>query len=178
MRSTSNPNPKDPPDDVDDDMMGMLPMPQGDETILLVEDEDLLRSLATQILNSLGYRVIEAADGRVAYELVKDYPRRIDLILSDVILPNLKGPELVSRARAVRDDFQVLYTSGHTENSFGDLFEARPDERAVELLPKPFTPEELAAEVRRVLDEATLTGVIEKADDEQSSAAPDVMSQS
>ncbi|MEM7014759.1 MAG: response regulator, partial [Verrucomicrobiota bacterium] len=131
-----------------------------------VEDEDLLRSLSTQILNSLGYRVIEAADGRIAYELVKDYPRRIDLILSDVILPNLKGPELVSAARAVRDDFQVLYTSGHTENSFGDLFKERPEEKEVELLPKPFTPEELAAEVRRVLDEATLNGMMEQPEDD------------
>lgn len=128
-------------------------MPNGNETILLVEDEELLRSLSTQILNSLGYRVIEAADGRIAYELVKDYPRRIDLILSDVVLPELKGPEMVSRAREVRDDFKVLYTSGCTETSFGDIFEDRPQEKVADLLAKPFTPEELAKQVRRVLDD-------------------------
>ncbi|MFT5471404.1 MAG: two-component system cell cycle sensor histidine kinase/response regulator CckA [Verrucomicrobiales bacterium] len=130
-----------------------LPMPNGNETILVVEDEDLLRSLSTQILISLGYRVIEAADGRIAYELVKDYPRRIDLILSDVVLPKLKGPEMVSRARELRNDFKVLYTSGYTENSFGDIFDASPEERAAEMLPKPFTPEELASQVRKVLDD-------------------------
>ena len=146
------------------------PMPHGHETILLVEDEDLLRSLSTQILNSLGYRVIEAADGRIAYELAKDYPRRIDLILSDVIMPNLKGPEFISRTRAVRSDFEVLYTSGHTENSLGDLFDDRPEEREAELLAKPFTPEQLAAEVRRILDAAAAPaeGDADSTDDEAS----------
>lgn len=131
-------------------------MPHGNETILVVEDEDMLRSLCTQILDSLGYRVMTASDGLIAYELVKDYPRRIDLILSDVVLPELKGPTMVSRARELRSDFKVLYTSGHSITSCGDAFDELPEERKAELLAKPYTPEELAREVRKVLDTAGL----------------------
>lgn len=129
-------------------------LPKGSETIVFVEDEDMIRKLSHRVLRSLGYEVITANDGAIALELVKDYPERIDLILSDVVMPNVRGPEFVSRARKLRSDFKVLYTTGHTiEAALGDAFEETPDERHAELLTKPYTPQQLATYVRKVLDE-------------------------
>ena len=129
-------------------------MPKGSETIVFVEDEDMIRNLSRRVLDSLGYDVITATDGQCALELVKDYPNRIDLILSDVVMPNVRGPEFVSRAREVRNDFKVLYTTGHTlDSALGDAFKETPEERYAEMLPKPYTPEQLAKHVRKVLDE-------------------------
>ncbi len=130
-------------------------MPKGSETIVFVEDEEMIRTLSRRVLNSLGYEVITATDGASAFQLVKDFPERIDLILSDVVMPKVQGPEFVSRAREVRDDFKVLYTTGHClEGALGDAFNLAPEERYAEVLTKPYTPEQLARRVRRVLDEA------------------------
>ncbi|MEM1295868.1 MAG: response regulator, partial [Verrucomicrobiota bacterium] len=130
------------------------PLPKGSETIVFVEDEDMIRKLSHRVLHSLGYEVITATDGAIALELVKEFPERIDLILSDVVMPNVRGPEFVSRARKIRDDFKVLYTTGHSiDAALGDAFQETPDERHAELLQKPYTPQQLASRVRKVLDE-------------------------
>jgi len=122
---------------------------------MVVEDDGLIRSLSIRILESLGYRVISAMDGLDAFELVKDYPNPIDLVVSDVMMPELQGPEFISRAREYRDDFEVLYTSGYTRDTFRDAFEHFETERESKLLPKPYTPEQLASQVREVLDQRT-----------------------
>ncbi len=125
-------------------------MPHGSETIVFVEDEAMIRKLSQRVLHSLGYKVITAPDGAFALELVKEYPQKIDLILSDIVMPNVRGPEFVRRAREVRSDFKVLYTSGHSKEA---AIEDAPAETFDELLPKPYTPQQLAMHVRRVLDQ-------------------------
>tara|TARA_R110002096_G_scaffold200639_13_gene384768 strand:+ start:20707 stop:21156 length:450 start_codon:yes stop_codon:yes gene_type:complete len=133
---------------------GTPQLPKGNETIVFVEDEELIRKLFHRVLDSLGYEVITAADGAIALELVKDFTDRIDLILSDVVMPNVRGPEFVSQARKIRSDFKVLYTTGYTiEAALGDAFANTPEERYADLLPKPYTPQQLAVHIRRILDE-------------------------
>ena len=129
-------------------------MPRGSETVLVVEDDSLIRSLAIRILESLGYSVLAAADGLDAFEKVKEFEAPIDLVVSDVMMPQLQGPEFVSKARELRSDFRVLYTSGYTRDSFSDAFDRFESERDAKLLPKPYTPQQLAAQVRGILDEA------------------------
>ena len=142
------------------DSGGGLPKARGEETILVVEDEEYLRKLSAQILGSLGYRVVEAEDGLDALNVCDEYPERIDLVLSDVQMPQLKGPEFVHQLRSKRDDFKVLYISGFRRDSFTsafeDAFHNKPREAEEELLPKPYTPQQLAEQVRTILDEDQL----------------------
>jgi len=74
-------------------------------------------------------------------------------VLSDVMMPELLGPEFVSRAKALGKEFKVLYTSGYTRDTFRDAFEGYEKERQSKLLPKPYTPDQLAVHVRETLDE-------------------------
>ncbi len=129
------------------------PMPNGTETVLVVEDDGIIRTLSTRILETLGYKVINASDGWVAYQLMKECPDQIHLIVSDVMMPELLGPEFVNRARELGKDFKVLYTSGYTRDTFNDAFDGFEGERDIRLLPKPYTPDQLAVHVRQVLDE-------------------------
>ncbi|HEY8240791.1 MAG TPA: ATP-binding protein, partial [Kiritimatiellia bacterium] len=94
--------------------------PQGRETILVVEDEDMVRNLAVRMLTSLNYTIIEARNGREALEVCEKYKEPIDLVLSDVVMPHMSGPQFVERLRQMRSDFKVLYTSGFNEEQ---LFE-------------------------------------------------------
>ena len=128
-------------------------MPKGNETILVVDDEEMLRTLAVQILASLGYKVVEARDGINALDVCKDFPQPIDLVLSDVLMPELQGPEFVDKLRKMRDDFKVLYITGFSKDTYGDAFDGKPKEQQEELLPKPYTPQQLAQLVRTILDE-------------------------
>jgi two-component system, cell cycle sensor histidine kinase and response regulator CckA len=119
------------------------------ETVLLVEDEDLVRQLTREILLRNGYRVLEAADGAEALRLVSQYDGQIDLMVTDVVMPRMSGNELVGHARPLRPDMRVLYVSGYSEEAIarhGQLTEG------VELLSKPFTPGVLTAKIRQILD--------------------------
>jgi signal transduction histidine kinase/CheY-like chemotaxis protein len=121
------------------------------ETILLAEDEEGVRQLALESLERRGYRVLAAASGEDALRLASSHDGTIHLLITDVVMPGLKGPELADRLRAMRPGIRVLMMSGYAAGVVtpGDLKEAR-------LLAKPFAPAALLSAVRAVLD-ATLS---------------------
>jgi PAS domain S-box-containing protein len=121
------------------------------EMILLVEDENTLRSITRQYLTRQGYTVLEANNGVTALQLSATQPGPIHLLLTDVIMPGMNGRELADRLTSVRPETRVLYMSGYTENAIGHngVLEA-----GTNLLQKPFTLPALKAKVREVLDTA------------------------
>jgi len=123
-------------------------MPQGTETVFVVEDEDNLRRLACQVLRQLGYRVLEAENGEVALRVAEGRIADIDLLVTDVVMPRMSGPELVRRLHAWRSDLPVIFTSGYARDTI-DLHATSP---GAELLRKPFAPSVLARAVRAALD--------------------------
>ncbi|OFV88040.1 MAG: hypothetical protein A2V74_07105 [Acidobacteria bacterium RBG_16_70_10] len=123
--------------------------PGGTETILLVEDEEALRTLTRELLESLGYTVLEARHGVEALELSARLESRIDLLVTDVVMPEMSGQELAARLGDARPEMQVLFVSGYTED--GVTRHGLPAGR-VAFLQKPFTSEALARRIRRLLD--------------------------
>ncbi len=123
----------------------------GQDTILLVEDEEAVRSFAARALKLRGYNVLEASGGEEALDLVKSHAGNIDLIITDVVMPNMDGPTLVRALKRLRPDIHVIFMSGYAEEAF-----RRNDEKAEELhfLPKPFGLKQLAAKVKDVLSSA------------------------
>jgi two-component system, cell cycle sensor histidine kinase and response regulator CckA len=119
----------------------------GAPTILVAEDEAAVRALVEHVLRTAGFKVVAAVDGREALDLAGGLPK-IDLLLTDVMMPRLNGPELAAALREWRPDQRVLFMSGFTNDSLGERGVISPD---VELLPKPFAPNELLDRVRRVL---------------------------
>jgi CheY-like chemotaxis protein len=117
------------------------PVRGGTETILVVEDESALRSLIELILSEAGYRVVAAADGAEALNLVSREPE-LDLVLTDSIMPRLSGPELVRRLRASRPETRVLQISGYSDHGFGED----------DFIAKPFEPDLLLRRIREILD--------------------------
>ncbi len=127
--------------------------PRGSETVLVVEDEAGVRRLTVDLLRHHGYHVLEAADGRRALAEVERYSGDIHLILTDVVMPDLNGPQMIRRAVARRPRVKVLYMSGYADDV---LYRAGPAEDTV-ILQKPFSVEELAQRVRETLDGARAT---------------------
>jgi two-component system, cell cycle sensor histidine kinase and response regulator CckA len=124
--------------------------PGGRETVLFVEDEVALRDLMHRVLTKGGYTVLVAGDGLEALALVQDHTRPIDLVVTDVIMPRMSGPELATRLRARDPEIRLLYVSGYTADQ---LRSAQTDLGAdATLLPKPFTSDGLLRKVREVLD--------------------------
>lgn len=121
----------------------------GSETILLVEDDPGVRQLARQMLGQLGYTVLEAEDGAGALRLFEQHAAAIDLLLTDVVMPQMSGRELAERLLAVHPDLKVLYVSGYTDDVVARHGLLEP---GVALLPKPFTPDGLGRRVRAILD--------------------------
>jgi CheY-like chemotaxis protein len=120
----------------------------GSETVLLVEDQDEVRRLATKVLKAKGYRVLEAADGAAALALVQRHPGPIDLLLTDVVMPGMNGRELAEYLKKRLPVVKVLYTSGYTH----DVIAHRGVlDRDMAYIAKPYTPDRLAAKVREVL---------------------------
>jgi CheY-like chemotaxis protein len=124
--------------------------PTGSETILLVEDEDAVRSLVARTLRKSGYVVIEASNGREALRVAERHDGLLDLILTDVVMPRMSGPELVERLAPAHPATRVLYMSGYTADAFVGHGGLQP---GTLLLQKPFSPTELAHKVRAVLSE-------------------------
>lgn len=124
-------------------------LPFGDATILVVEDEAGVREIAVAILRSLGYRVLEAADGEEALRVFAANAAAVDMLLSDVVLPGkVRGREVAERITALRPEIKVLFMSGYTENAI--VHHGRLDD-GVQLLGKPFKREQLARKVAEVL---------------------------
>lgn len=118
------------------------------EVILLVEDEDRVRTLVRRILEARGYIVLEAKDGREGLSMCESHKGTIDLLVSDVVMPELGGRELAESARKLRPDLKVLFTSGHTQ----DVLLKEGIKNGAAFLQKPYLPAELAHKVREVLD--------------------------
>ena len=121
----------------------------GSETILLVEDELLVRSLASHLLERSGYHVLQAGDGDEALKLAAEHAGPIHLLLTDVVLPRRSGREVAEELAGTRPEMKVLYISGYTDDAVlrsGVLAEATA------FLEKPFTSVRLAHKVRQVLD--------------------------
>jgi signal transduction histidine kinase/ActR/RegA family two-component response regulator len=121
----------------------------GRERVLVVEDEDMVRSIARRTLEEFGYQVSEAADGRAAVELLASSPIRVDLVLCDVVMPGLSGSELEAEIHRVAPDARILYTSGYTGNDARVRNLVRPSDSFIQ---KPFSAADLAARVRALLD--------------------------
>ncbi len=121
----------------------------GSETILLVEDEPQVRAVAARALRSAGYRVLEATNGRDGVQVARRERDGIDMIVSDVVMPEMGGKEMVELARQFLPNAAVLFVSGYTAGSFPM---PNDDPSATLFLQKPFTPQELLAMVRQVLD--------------------------
>ncbi len=124
-------------------------MPKGDETILLVEDEEPIRRLGRLVLSGCGYHVLEARNGREALDACERHAGAIQLVVTDVVMPEMGGRELVERLLRLRPELRVLYVSGYTEDA---VLKRGVQMSGTPFLQKPFTPLELAHRVRDVLD--------------------------
>ncbi|WP_206185527.1 ATP-binding protein [Sphingosinicella sp. CPCC 101087] len=126
--------------------------PEGtrEETILVCEDDDDVRTFSVEVLRELGYRVLEAHDGPSALRLLDRQEGKVDLLFTDVVLPSgMTGAVLAERARALRPDLKVLFTTGYARNAI--VHQGRLD-AGVELITKPFSVPDLAARIRDLLD--------------------------
>jgi DNA-binding NtrC family response regulator len=121
------------------------------ETILFVEDDDMVRNMVTAVLEQYGYNVIEAENGSVAVKLCEQEDK-IHLMITDVVMPGKSGPDLVRQISSIQPDMKVLYVSGYTDEAIvhhGVLDENTP------FLQKPFTPQKLALKVQELLHNDT-----------------------
>jgi two-component system cell cycle sensor histidine kinase/response regulator CckA len=126
----------------------MSPAPaelRGCETILVVEDEPMVRRLAVEVLRRHGYRVLEARDPGDALLVVEQEADRIDLLLTDVVMPRMSGPQLAQRITVSQADMRVVFMSGYVDDQL-------TDDRSELLVAKPFTPQDLLLAIRRALD--------------------------
>src|SRR5579863_9145574 len=122
----------------------------GSETVLLVEDEESVRQLVRETLESKGYKVLEADNGEAALRIVSNYSDKIDMLITDVVMPGMSGRELSARLCASRPQTKVLYLSGYTEDAIVHEGVVDPD---TAFLQKPFTLQMLSRKVREVLGE-------------------------
>jgi CheY-like chemotaxis protein len=122
---------------------------RGTETILLVDDEESLRTVVVDLLLQLGYQMLSAASGKEALALVAKHPTKIDLLITDVIMDEMPGPELAEMLLSSRPDMKVIFISGYAEGSLAPDGVLKP---GTILVQKPFTIKVLSAKVREVLD--------------------------
>ena len=123
---------------------------RGSETILLVEDEDAVRSVVRRVLRQAGYTVLEAGQGGEAIQLAGQYAGSIDMLITDVIMPEMGGRELVERLTSLRPGLKVMYLSGYTRDA---IIRHGVLQAEVAFLAKPFTNAALATKIRQVLDQ-------------------------
>jgi signal transduction histidine kinase/ActR/RegA family two-component response regulator len=136
----------------------------GSETILLVEDDVSLRHLALRVLRRVGYTVLEAQSSRQAIALGASHPYRIDLLLTDVVMPDLSGRTVAERLTAHRPDLRVLYMSGYTDD---DVMRRGITAVQTQFIQKPFLPDALVRRVREALDASPPSGGTTRATDIQ-----------
>jgi CheY-like chemotaxis protein len=127
-------------------------VPKGQETILIVEDEDMVRSLTSAMLEECGYRVIEARSGVEALEIIKNQNCAVDLVMTDIVMPQMGGRELAERLAADCPDLRMLFTSGYTDD---EIVRHEVIKEETNFIQKPFTFDALAHKVRECLDGAT-----------------------
>lgn len=122
--------------------------PKGEETLLLVEDEEALRNLTAKVLRDQGYTVLEAANGDEAIKLARNFPQRIHLLVTDLVMPQMGGKELVEQFKRLHPDCRVLFISGYTDEVMTD--QGLLGHGAL-FLQKPFSPFEFLRKIREVL---------------------------
>jgi CheY-like chemotaxis protein len=125
---------------------------RGNETVLVVEDEEAVRELLRQILSDHGHRVLTARHGRDALRSMEQHGRSIDLVITDVVMPEMGGGELVERLTAMQPDLKVLYISGYTDD---EVLRRGVQGTGTSFLHKPFTADGLMRRVRDVLAAGT-----------------------
>ena len=121
----------------------------GDETILLVEDETIVRRLVAEILEDAGYTVLQAGDGNSALELVRRHKGALDLLVTDVVMPGMSGRDVATAISSLRPGLEVLYMSGYTDSAIVKHGALDPD---TAFLQKPFSADDLTRKVRSLLD--------------------------
>jgi len=129
-------------------------IPGGSETVLLVEDEDVVRGLAMKILEQSGYKVLATSRGAEAINLCRQRTEPIHLLLTDVVMPEISGKEVADRVTELLPGLRVLFMSGYTDEAIvhhGVL------DTNIEFIQKPFTPAALVRKVREVLDSELVT---------------------
>jgi len=119
-------------------------VPGGTETILLVEDEEALREITSEYLESRGYKVLAANSGMQALEICRTHETPIDILMTDIIMPGIQGPELVKAALDMRPQMQVIYVSGYTDRGL----EVASKENNIILLRKPYSLADLGNTIR------------------------------
>lgn len=122
------------------------------ETVLVVEDEEIVRELVCDVLEEQGYNVLRANHGLEGLEIAEKFEGEIQLLVTDVIMPHMNGPELAEKLSLVRPTMKVLFVSGYSNNDISDQGVLEP---GIELLQKPFTPQVLARRVRDVIEDQT-----------------------
>jgi CheY-like chemotaxis protein len=137
---------------VDGELLGQG---EGGETILIVEDDDGLRGYLTDVVRSLGYGVAAVSTGKAALDLLTQTKARIDLMLTDVVMPGMNGRELAESAAKLRPNLKVLYMTGYSQNAV--THHGRLDSH-LDVLQKPITQSELATRIRDALDKRNETG--------------------
>ena len=115
--------------------------------MLLVEDDDLVRDFAGRLLQARGFEVVESGDPARALEIGNG--DRFDLLVTDVVMPGMSGPELAAELGRLRPDLKVLFLSGYSDL---EIIQNRPDDPKITFLPKPFGAEDFASAVRSLLD--------------------------
>ena len=118
-------------------------------TVLLVEDEDAVRSFASRALATRGYRVLTANSGVQALEVMNEQGGEVDLVVSDVVMPEMDGPTLMKHLRKANPDLKIIFMSGYAEEAFSNNLD---EDEKFNFLPKPFTLKKLAATVKEALD--------------------------
>ena len=118
-------------------------------TILVAEDEYDLNEMICDILEHHGYEVMFALNGKEALEIVKQNPQKIDLVLSDVIMPEMGGPEFIKEAKKINNSLKMIYMSGYTDKAISLI---ENDDRKFEFLQKPFTPDKLLNKIKSLIN--------------------------
>jgi DNA-binding response OmpR family regulator len=132
--------------------LGMVTLdgkPRGSETLLLLEDEEGVRTMTRRALESLGYTVLEAATPSAAQDICQNHPGPIHMLITDVILPEMSGRRLAEMARQWRPGLRVLFLSGYSD---GEIERAGVLQAGLNFLAKPFSLESLARKIREVLE--------------------------
>ena len=143
-------------------------VPDGNETILLVEDEDIVRALSTEILEKHGYRVLSASNGEEGLRICEEFEEPIHLLVTDVVMPGMSGRELAERLAFVRPQARILYMSGFTDDAIvrhGVL------DDGVFFIQKPFSPDLLALKARAVLDDPRVNSADSAVDPKKQAAS-------
>jgi two-component system, cell cycle sensor histidine kinase and response regulator CckA len=121
----------------------------GTETVLLVEDDPLVRGLSSRVLRQRGYDVLEAGDGAEVLQVAQGQTREIHLMLTDVVMPNMGVKELTDQLKALHPHLKVLFTSGYTDEAIVNHGVLEP---GIEFIEKPFSPAALLNRIRQVLE--------------------------